>query len=287
MSIHVSTSCLSGKYNYSQILEVYSKSGIKNIELGVCKDSTLDVTKILKKHDFNYIVHHYFPPPKKPFIVNLASQDKRILRKSVDQMKNSIDFCTDFDINFFSFHAGFRVDPDINLKFSFNNIPEYENSFNTFKESVKKIADYAEKRSVKVAIENNVLSEYNLIDGRNKLLLMCELWEFERIFNEIASKNLGVLLDLGHLKVTANLLKFDADEFIYKLKDKTFAVHIHENNGIADEHRCLKEGDWSLGIVNSYFKSKDIPIVLECKCNNEKELENALMLLKSGDADAI
>jgi sugar phosphate isomerase/epimerase len=283
MSIYVSTSCLSNKYKFPQILDVYSKLGIKNIELGICKDSTLDVAKLLKKHDFNYIVHHYFPPPKEPFIVNLASQSKQILEKSIDQMINSIDFCADFNINFFSFHAGFRVDPDINLKFNFNNITEYQNAFNVFKESVEKIVDYAERRSVKVAIENNVLSEYNLIDGRNKLLLMCELWEFERLFNEITSKNLGILLDIGHLKVTANLLKFDAEEFIDKLKDKTFAVHIHENNGRLDEHRCFMEGDWSLDIVNRYFKSKDIPIVLECKCNDEKELENALMLLKGSE----
>lgn len=286
MSIYVSTSCLSSKYNYSQILDAYSNLGIKNVELGVCKDSTLDVAKLIKKHNFNYIVHHYFPPPKEPFIVNLASPDKQILRKSIDQMKNSIDFCVDSNINFFSFHAGFRVDPNINLKFNFNNIPEYETSFDTFKESVEKIVDYAERRSVKVAIENNVLSEYNLIDGQNQLLLMCELWEFERLFGEISSKNLGALLDIGHLKVTANLLKFDADEFIDKLKDKVFAVHVHENNGRVDEHRCIKEGDWSLGIVDSYFRNGEIPIVLECKCSDEKELENALMLLKDGDEDA-
>ncbi len=286
MTVYVSTSCLSSKYNFSQILDIYSKLGIKNVELGVCKESNIDLD-VFKKYAFNYMVHHYFPPPKEQFIVNLASQNKQILGKSIDQMKKSIDFSADFNINFFSFHAGFRVDPDINLKFSFNNIPEYENSFNAFKESVEKIVDYAERRSVKIAIENNVLSEYNLIAGQNKLLLMCESWEFERLFNEISSKNLGVLLDIGHLKVTANLLKFDADEFIYKLKDKTFAVHIHENNGRVDEHRFLRKEDWSLDIVNRYFKNKDIPIVLECKCNDEKELENALMLLKGGDADAI
>jgi sugar phosphate isomerase/epimerase len=287
MSIYVSTSCLSSKYGFPQILDNYSKLGTKNVELGVCNDYTLDVAKLLKKHDFNYIVHHYFPPPKEPFIVNLASQSKQILEKSTYQMMKSIDFCADFNINFFSFHAGFRVDPDINLKFDFNNVTEYQNSFNIFKESVEKIVDYAERRNVKVAIENNVLSEYNLIDGENKLLLMCELWEFERVFNEINSKNLGVLLDIGHLKVTANLLKFDAEEFIDKMKDKTFAVHIHENNGRLDEHRCPRGGDWALAVVNNYFKNKDVPIVLECKCNDEKELENGLMLLRGGDEDVI
>lgn len=287
MSIYVSTSCLSTKYDLSQILDIYDKLGIKNIELGVCKDYSTDVLKLLKKHNFNYIVHHYFPPPKKPFIINLASQNKSILKKSIDQIIKSIDFCGDFNINLFSFHAGFSIDPDINLKFNFNNIPEYQSSFSTFKESVMKISDYAERRSVKVAVENNVLSEYNLIDGQNILLLMCELWEFERIFNELPSRNLGVLLDIGHLKVTSNLLNSDADEFIHKMEDKTIAVHVHENNGRVDAHRCLREGDRSLTIVNGYFKNKDIPIILECKCSDIKELENALMLLKGSVRNGI
>lgn len=269
MPIYVSTSCLSGKYKFSQILDIYSKSGIKNVELGVCKEPDIDLN-ILKKHDFNYTVHHYFPPPEEPFIINLASQDTQIHEKSIVQIKKSIDFCTEFNINFFSFHAGFRIDPDVNFKFEPDNITEYETSFNTFKESVGEIADFAEKRKVKVAIENAALSEYNLIDGRNKLLLMCELWEFERLFSEIQSANLGILLDIGHLKLSSNLLKYDADEFISKLQDKILAVHVHENNGRVDEHRCIKEGDWSLSLIDKHFKNSDIPVILECKVSQRR-----------------
>jgi len=262
MQLYYSTSCLS-RYKLSQILDIYSESGIKNIELGVCKEPDIDLN-ILKKHNFNYIVHHYFPPPEKPFIINLASQDKRIREKSIVQIKSSIDFCAALNINLFSFHAGFRVDPDMNFKFAPDNIPDYETSFNTFKESVLEIVDHAERSGVKVAIENNSLSEYNLINGQNKLLLMCELWEFERLFSEIKSTSLGILLDVGHLKLTSNLLKYDTDKFVSRLKDKIFAVHIHENNGRVDEHRCIKEGDWSLDIVDKYFKHSDVPIILEC-----------------------
>jgi sugar phosphate isomerase/epimerase len=282
MSIYVSTSCLSSKYDLSGILDVYSKLGIQNVELGVCTDSTLDVIKIIKKHNFNYIIHHYFPPPDMPFIINLASHNRQIREKSIAQIIKSINFCADSNINLFSFHAGFRVDPDMNLNFNFDNIPEYEDSFNLFKESVEEIADFAEKRNVKVAIENNVLSEYNLIDGQNKLLLLCELWEFERLFSEIKStKNLGILLDIGHLKVTSNLLKFDTNKFIKKLKNQILAVHIHDNNGRVDEHRCLSEKNISFDIINTYFENSDIPIVIECKCKDEIELENALILLKN------
>lgn len=263
MQLYFSTLCLSRKYKFSQILDIYNKLGIKNVELGLCNEPGVDLN-ILKKHNFKYTVHNYFPPPEEPFVINLASQDKQICEESIIQIKKSIDFCVDFNINFFSFHAGFRIDPDINFKFVPDNIPEYETSFNTFKESVMEIVDYAERSGVKVAVENSALSEYNLVDGQNKLLLMCELWEFERLFSEIQSANLGILLDIGHLKLTSNLLKYDANEFINKLRDKILAVHVHENNGTVDEHRCAKEGDWSLAILNKYFKNSDIPIIVEC-----------------------
>lgn len=274
MTFYVSTTCLSWKYKFSEILEIYDRLGIKNVELGICTEHKLNIKKLINKYEFKYLVHHYFPPPKEQFIVNLASRDYKIFLKSMEQIKKSIDFCSDNNINIFSFHAGFRSDPDVNLRFDFNNIQDYDSAYNRFLEALIKLAKYSKYRKVKIAIENNVISDYNLIDGKNKLLLMCELWEFEQLFNEINSKSLGILLDIGHLKVSSNILKFDAEEFIEKLKNKIFAAHLHENNGRVDEHKCPKEGDWSLNIVSRYFQNKDIPIVLECKCNDEKELES-------------
>ena len=161
MKIYVSTSCLISKYNFLQVLDIYNILGVQNVELGVLIDHNENVLKLLKKYNFNYIAHHYFPPAKEPFIINLASQNKKILQKSIDQIIKSIDFCNDFNIKIFSFHAGFRVDPDINLKFNLNNLTEYQTTFNTFKKSVLKIVDYARGKNIKLAIENNVLSKYN------------------------------------------------------------------------------------------------------------------------------
>jgi len=286
MKIYISTSCLINKYNFLKVLNIYNELGIQNIELGVLIDHNENLVKLLKQYNFNYIVHHYFPPPKDPFIINLASQNKQILQKSIDQIIKSISFCNDCNIKIFSFHAGFRVDPDMNLKFDSHNIIEYQTSFNTFKDSVLKIANYAVKKDIKIAIENNVLSKYNLVGGRNKLFLMCESWEFEKLFQEIKLENLGILIDLGHLKVTSNLLKFNANDFIEKLKNKVSIVHIHENDGEVDEHKCIKKGDWSFKVMQKYFKNLDIPVVLECKCNSKKELKNSLKILKGYNEDA-
>ena len=276
MTLFFSTSCLSEQYNYSEILNLFQRQGIKNVELGVCLDQQLNAKKLIKKYGFNYIIHQLFPPPEESFVVNLASKKDSILQKSLNQTLKSIDFCTDNDISFFSFHAGFRGDPNENFRFDFNNLLSYEESFNIFKESIMKIVEYAEERNVYLGIENNVLADYNLKNNRNEIFLMCEFWEFEKIFSEINSKNLGVLLDLGHLKVTANMLNFDCNEFISKIKNYVLAIHIHENNGILDDHQMIKKGDWSVGIVEKYFLEKDIPIVIESKLNGENDLRKYL-----------
>jgi sugar phosphate isomerase/epimerase len=279
MSIFVSTSCLSSLYPYYQILDVYNNLGFNNVELGILKDPSVDVTKIIKRHCFNYIVHHFFPPPKKPFIINLASQNKNILTKSVAQLKKSIDFCAEFNINLFSFHSGFRVDPDPHLKFTVNNIPSYDISFDTFRSSLETLVAYAENNNVKIAIENNVISEYNFINGENKFLLMCELHEFERLFNEISSPNLGILLDLGHLKVTSNLLGFDKNVFIRKIQNKIFAVHVHDNNGKIDEHKCPSQGSWVVQTVGKFFEKNKFPVILESKCTTLHMVKKAVDVL--------
>ncbi len=247
------------------VLDTYHRSGISNVELGVWRQPIEDLPK-LKQYGSNYLVHHYFPPPQGAFAVNLASQDKTILANSREQMKKSIDFCQRFHIKLFSFHAGFRADPDINFCFSkTGHSTPYQKAFNTFVESVKEINAYAEKRGVALAVENNVLSEHNLLEGDNRFLLLCEATEFERLWEKIPTDNLGILLDLGHLKVTSNCLNFDRHEFIERVKEKIFAIHINDNNGKSDTHSQVNKTSWCLEAINRNNFTQ-IPLVLESTC---------------------
>lgn len=289
MSLYISTICLKQKMDLSKMLDLFKRLNLKNVELGVWEKVDRDCLELLKKNNFNFIVHHYFPPPKKPFIINLASSNKEILERSINQIKKSIDFCSSLNIDLFSFHAGFRIDPtgfrsnpNASFKFDLNkgNIPNHEKSFKIFKESVKKIVKYAELKNIKIAIENNVVAEYDLINRQNKILLMTELWEFERLFKEISSGKLGILLDLGHLKVTSNLLGFDRYNFIDKLKNKIFAIHSHENNGRVDQHKELKENSWCFEVIDKWFKNKKIPLVMESRYSNIEELINNKNLIE-------
>ena len=77
--------------NLSKVLEQYQNGGIENVELGSIH-SPFD-TKILKKYDFNYLIHNYFPAPKKSFIFNLSSPNLEIKKKSLQLAKNAIELC--------------------------------------------------------------------------------------------------------------------------------------------------------------------------------------------------
>jgi len=262
MAIYVSTLCLKNDGDLSDILDAYSRNGIKNVELGPFQRPIPEEIEF-KKYGFKYLVHHYFPPPLKPFIINLASQDEKILRLSKNQIKKSIDLCSKLGVELFSFHAGFRADPDLNYVFPKDNyITLYEKAFGTFVESVKEINNYAVNNGVRLAIENNVLSNNNLIKGKNELLLLCEAFEYEELWDKVRSNNLGVLLDLGHLKITSISLGFDRQGFIERVKDKIFALHIHDNDGKMDGHFRITDLSWCLDALRKY-DFKNVPVILE------------------------
>ena len=263
MPVYVSTSCLIGASNMFDVLKAYAEAGLNNVELGtVHRHIGKLLPHRLKRYGFDLLCHHYFPPPDKPFIINLASQHPVILKRSKEQVKRSIDFCYNLGIKLFTFHAGFRADPDDNLRFCQQHVVSYENAFTTFVESLEEIESYAQERGVRIAIENNVLSDYNVVDGHNPFLLLCEAEEFERLWERIPSANVGILLDLGHLKVTAHWLSFDRYQFIDRVKDRIFAVHVHENNGEVDGHRPLDEGSWCFEAIRENGLI-ELPIVLE------------------------
>ena len=77
-------------------------------------------------------------------------------------------------------------------------------------------------------IENNVITKGNLQVFQDNPL-MSEPVEAKKD-NEPASKNVGMLLDVAHLKVSANTLGFKKTDMFYKLKRRIYGYHLSENN---------------------------------------------------------
>ena len=273
MKTYVSTSCLGFGKKASDIVKIYQDNGIKNIELGASHVYEEGIEDYIKQLDANFIIHGFFPPSKEYFVMNLASIDKRILRLSLEQVKRMIDLAVKLKAPLCSFHSGFRVNSEhLGKKFEAKDIVPYDKAFDIFIESIKEILKYTEGKNVKIAVELNVLNEFNIINSKNELLLMCEYWEIEELFKRINSDNLGILLDLGHLKVTSNWLNFDKDDFVEKVAEKVFEIHLHDNDSKFDSHLNVNKNSWAIDVLKR-FNFKDIPITLEPNNLDIKEIK--------------
>lgn len=254
--IYASTNCLKSPKNVLKVLDEYEKVNIENVELGSVH-SYFDTRK-LKDYNFNFIIHNYFPPPKDPFNFNLASSDMTIRRKSINLAKNAINLCTNLNSPLYTFHAGFTIDPKkLGVAFDRSNVNDRKKSFENFIEGVLEIIEYAKKTDVKIAFEPNVVQEFNLINGKNELLLLAEYDEIEKFYTFISEKEIGILLDLGHMAVTSTWLKFDKNDFVSKCVNKVSAIHISNNDGLKDQHNSLTQNCWALSKLK-FFKEKFI-----------------------------
>ena len=93
--IYISTACLKGKKDYPRVIGTFLKNGIKYIELtGVHpykKMKSLEKTiNYYKKKGANFTFHNYFPPPKKPIVLNYLSRKKSERDKAKKIIKNSM-----------------------------------------------------------------------------------------------------------------------------------------------------------------------------------------------------
>jgi len=275
--IYISTSCLKNPRNIINVLNEYEKTEIGNVELGSVHEY-FDIN-LLKKYEFNFIIHNYFPPPKEEFNLNLASDNNIILSKSIALAKKAIDVCCEVNSPLYTFHAGFTVDPKkLGKEFSKEDIVDREKAINTYSESVIEIIEYASNRGILVAMEPNVVQKFNLIEGENKLCLFAEFNEIEKLFKILSNKKFGLLLDLGHTSVTSHWLKFDKDLFIEKFKSKIIAVHASNNNGLADQHKSLTEDCWTTSKLKMF---KNIPISLETMNLTTDEIKTNLSIAEN------
>jgi sugar phosphate isomerase/epimerase len=269
--IFVSTSCLGGTRSLQEILQVYSSHGIEMVELGSGLDYIEDVAAVLKQYShLKFMIHNYFPPPKVPFIMNLAAQDEGVRLSSIGIAKRALELCHYYGFGLYSFHPGFRQEESLEPGFelSSSRIVPYKRAFQTFCRSVEEILEVSRRLGVDIAVEN--------LEHKNQAYMMTrpeEFLRFQEIFPEV-----GVLLDLGHLKIASRRLGFRASDFLSAVRDNVFEVHIHENDCQVDMHKEPLGGDL-MGLLEDVDCET---IVLECRnLNMERILLNLRALEKA------
>jgi sugar phosphate isomerase/epimerase len=266
--LFVSTGCY-GRKSVAEILEINREYGLAAIELSsgaVYQDNMFNLLKEAYRSGQHYfLVHNYFPPPREPFVLNLASEDKNILKRSRQFCLKSIEMAAELGSPFYSVHSGFCVhaNPD-DLGKSLTDLIRFskQEANQNFVDSLKTLADFAADKRIDLLVENNVATSFNLIDGKNEMLLGVTADELTGTFESVNRSNLGLLLDVAHLKVSANALKFDPVGFIRSLAHRIKAIHLSDNDGRRDTNGQITETSWFWPVLLTNL-SEDVAWILE------------------------
>lgn len=246
MKIYLSTGGFQNK-SPSEIVSIFKKNKISNVEISGGKFEISFFKKINKfyKNNINLMMHNYFPYYKKSFVFNLASQNKKIIKRSLNLAKNGIRINSKLNSEYYAIHAGFLFDPKVNMlgdKPVPKQIINRRIALQNFIKNVKILSKYAYKKKIKLLIENNVVSANQYLKYNYKPL-MCDVDESLFIMKN-TPENVSLLLDFGHLKVSSNSLSFSKKKYIKKLNKYISAYHLSENNSKSDDNLKFKRNSW-------------------------------------------
>lgn len=193
-----------------------------------------------------FLVHNYFPPADPPFALNLAAQDREVLERSRAHCRAAIDLSVELGGQVYAAHAGYTLDvpshalgrPEILAVLERGSPDE---GYAALVESAQGLCVYASDRGVRFLIENHVVTK----EGRG-VFLIPEPEELARLAEDVAHPSFGLLLDVGHLKVSAGTYGFDPEEAFDRLAPLTAAFHLSDNDGAVDAHRPFGDEAWFL-----------------------------------------
>jgi len=296
-NIFVSTACLKGDKSYDRVINEFLNNGIKNIELtGVHPYTENDV---LEKLIINYInkginftFHNYFPPPKDPIVLNYLTQNSELKIECQNIIRNAISLAKKTGVKTYAFHPGYYREAEINKKGYFDffetDRKNFDYGFDVFKKdfvNFYKTLELGDKKNdVCLGFENLFPNP----DGTNDSF-MCNFEEISKVFDHAEKEkiNLKLLIDLGHLAISANHLKFDRNEFLTNIinnyGDKIFEIHISENDCISDLHNRININSWQLSALKLFKKLdnfKKIIFTYESREMLISEIKDDLNLIK-------
>ncbi len=263
-NLFVSTTFAKDKSKISHVLSICKKKGLNNLELGSNHTFEKNYLKILKKKNFTYLIHNYFPIPKKSFVVNIASQNKSIRNKSLRHAFKAIRLCKQVDAKLYTIHPGFLEDPissnlnkdDYDFIWKKKKIKSnYSKGFRFMIGSLKQIAKFAKKNKVKLAIETE-----GSIDKKN-FLIMQKPREYSEFFKYFKPSEVGINLNVGHLNLASKAYNFSKIKFLNLIKNYIIAIEFSHNNGVKDQHLPVKSNTWYWSLFNDKRFKKSFKIL--------------------------
>ncbi len=271
--IFVTSSSIKSDYILESVNELASL-GISNIELSggtQYQGSPIkDLKKLQNDLSLNFLIHNYFPPSKKDFVLNIASQDDFVRERSIDFARSSIHCATQLGLSFYAMHAGYLINmkppkpKEDHFVMTQSQVMDREEGEKRMFDSFVKINDFARGKNIRVALEN--LFPIESSPECSLLTKPGDIFKFLDRFDD--EKNVGLLLDLGHLLISSNYYGFDKEIFLKKLNkfyaDKIFAIHLSGNDGKIDLHCQLHKDSWQLKALKN-INLDGVPVTLELR----------------------
>lgn len=225
--------------------------------------------------------HNYFPAPEFPFVLNLASADKDIRKKSIEHCIKGMQLSERAGAPFFSAHAGFCIDPkpdELGQQLTKAKNLNRASHWPIFIDSVWEVLKRTKETGLGFLVENNVLAKMNLYEDGTNPLLCVESWEMQKFIKDINDQRAGLLLDTAHVKVSALTLGFDQKKLFEELASYVKCVHHSDNEGEFDNNMSITTDYWFLPLMENFKKCLH---VVEVKKINETEIERQIELLKN------
>ncbi len=222
-----------------------SSEGITNIELsGGEQEPDLNLDSL--RPGIKFQLHNYFPPADPPFVYNLASLDQKIVKRTFDCLSRSIALSAELGASRFSFHAGFLVDPPLSYlgnTWSSLELADVGTATRIFVDAVRDLAQVAKEHKMELLVENNVLTEETQTECGPDVLLMASHAQIVEVMEKLPS-GVGLLMDVGHLNVSAHTMNFSRIDALLDLTEITRGYHLSENNGRSDANDALTPTSW-------------------------------------------
>ena len=137
-------------------------------------------------------------------------------------------------------HPGFREMPG----------PAKDKNYEALISTLKKIVEFGKDHNVKVGLEN--------FDA-NACVMCSKVEDLLRVVNSV--DGLKVTLDIGHIFTT----DVSPVDYYKRVKDFVIDVHVHDNDGNTDEHKCIGDGKIDFMSLFKEFKANNYsgPFILE------------------------
>ena len=266
-SFFVSTTFAKNGTPVGDVLELCREQKIVNVELGSNHAYEADPIKVVQQFTCNYLVHNYFPAPKEMLIVNIASLDDTIYKRSKQHIFRSLDFCQKIGAKLYTFHPGFLSDPQgesmhsDNYDFQFLELDgrkNYQQAFSRMVTALREIVAYAQKKNVPIAIETEGSIQ------KKDVLLMQKPEEFKDLFQLFFPKDIGVNLNIGHLILASKAFHFPMGELVDVVAPYVVEMELSHNHGKVDDHLPLQKEGWYWPLIFD-ARFNEVPKIVETR----------------------